>query len=160
MALIANVKIRPVLGMWPGFGVRSSLRMGGDWHGRDHGRALPCSSPISKWGGEQKFPSVGKKIKVLPPQAGIYSWAVISSLPPSILPSFPSSSPNSKPDLEALSSPAVGAGGLEHLALLSGVLIWCRGRKGSLWVSRTAAQTLSSDIFPALAPPCPGGPMF
>lgn len=48
--------------------------------------------------------------KILSPQAGIYSWAVISSLPPSILPSSPISTlltPN--PDLlEALSSPAVG----------------------------------------------------
>lgn len=46
--------------------------------------------------------------------------------------------------------------------LLSGVLIRFQGRKGSLWgLSCTAAPvTLSSDIFPALAPLCPGGLLF
>lgn len=154
------MKIQPVLGMWPGFGVLSSFQMGGFGTGEAMGEPSPAAVPPASAGESRNTHQRARK-KVLPPQAGIYSWAVISSLPPSILSSSASSTLlTPHPDLAALSSPAVGAGGPEHPALLSGILIRCQGRKGSLWVSRSAAQTLCSDIFAALAPPCPGGPMF
>lgn len=154
------MKIWPVLGMWPGFGVLSSLQMGALGMGKAMGEPSPAAVPSAN-GGRAKIPINGQEKNVLPQQAGIHSWAVISSLPPSILLSSPSSALlTTNPDQEALSSPAVGAGGPEQPLLLSGVLIQCQGRKGSLWVSCAAAQTLSSDIFPALAPPCPGGLMF
>lgn len=132
----------------------------GAWHGRDHGRALPCYSPISKWGESRNSHQRARKKSRFSPGRNLQLGSYF--LPSSFHTPFLSQlhSPNSKPDLEALSSPAVGAGGPEHPALLPGVLIRCQGRKGSLWVSHTAAQTLSSDIFPALALPCPGGPMF
>lgn len=82
------------------------------------GEAMGEPSPAavsSAIAGESKNTHQCARKKVLPPQAGIYRWAVISSLPSSILPSSPSSTlltPN--PDLETLSSPAVGAGGPEH----------------------------------------------
>lgn len=98
-----------------------------------------------------------EKKKVLPLQTGLYNWALLVSLPPSILPSSPSSTvltPN--PDLEALSSPAARAAGTEHLALLSGDLNLCQGRKGSRWVSGAAMRTLSSGSCTRL----PGGLPF
>lgn len=150
MALIANVKIWPVLGMWSGFGVPSSLQMEGLGMGGAMGEPSPAAAPSGSRGQSRNTHQWARK-NVLPPQAGIYSGAVISSLPPSKLPSSPSST------LQTLTWKLFR---LEHPALLSGVLIQCQGRKGSLWVSCTAAQILSSDIFPALAPPCPGGLMF
>lgn len=135
--------------MWPGFGVLHSLWMGGLGK-RFLGKTSPATVPPASKQGEQKYPSKGKK-KVPPPQAGIYNRAVIFSLPPSILPSSPSSTlltPNA--ELEALSSPAARAGGMEHLVLHSGDPNQCQGRKGSWWVSCAAARTLSSDVCPAL----------
>lgn len=98
-----------------------------------------------------------RKKKVLLPQAGLCNWAVLVSLPPSMLPSSPSSTvltPN--PDLEAPFSPAAGAAGTEHLALLSGDLNLCQGRKGIRWVSGAVMWTLSSGSYTRL----PGGLPF
>lgn len=158
MALIANVKIQPVLGMWPGFGVLSSLQMGELGMGEPMGESSPAAVPSASSGESRNTHRWARKKKVLPSQAGIYSWEVISSLPPFILPFSPSSiflTPS--PDLEALSSLAVGAGDPEHPVLLSGVLIRCQDRKGSLWVSCTTAQTISSDISQLLHHPVQEG---
>lgn len=136
------------------------LADGGAWQTLP-GRDLPSHSPTSKQMERAEIPFNGLEKKVLPPQAGIYDWAVTVSLPPSILPSSPSSTlltPN--PVLEALSSSAVRVGGTEHLELLSGDLNRCQDWKGSQWVSSAAAQTLSSGICPALAQGYPGGLPF
>lgn len=72
------------------------------------GEPSPAAVPSASRGQSRNTHQWARK-NVLPPQAGIYSGVVISSLPPSKFPSSPSSTlqtPN--PDLEALSSPAVG----------------------------------------------------
>jgi len=137
------------------------LAVGGELGKCFLGETSPSTVPPASQRGVWKFPSTGKKKIILPPRAGIDNWAVIFSLPPSILPSSPSSillTPN--PELEALPRSAMRAGGTEHLVLPSGDLNRCRGRRGSQQVLCAAVRTLSRDFCPALAPCYRGGMPF